>query len=268
MSRDGARGAGAASGAMPDASALLEAVRTLRAAQPGLGVKHLVARLRAEQPGLGAEARLVREALGALEQESKAAAAPAAAPAAPADEGGGTPAQDVSLLCVGCGRHPSAEGRVKWPSCRYCVNLKLVTSYWCGKKCPAGRGPWKQHTKWHEELKKLQEIQEDGGVIQQQNREAAERAAQRAERSGDEYNKLFAEGARCGAKEDWRKAAKAFRGAIALEPDKPEAYHNLGGVLASSGHDVEAAQPFLEAKERYPEGSEMWARATAYGSTC
>ena len=49
---------------MPDASALLEAVRTLRAAQPGLGVKHLVARLRAEQPGLGAEARLVREALG------------------------------------------------------------------------------------------------------------------------------------------------------------------------------------------------------------
>ena len=35
-------------------------------------------------------------------------------------------------------------------------------------------------------------------------------------------------------------------------------------MLASSGHDVEASQPFLEAKERYPEGSEMWARATAY----
>ena len=38
----------AASGAMPDAAALLEAVRMLRAAQPGLGVKQLVARLRAE----------------------------------------------------------------------------------------------------------------------------------------------------------------------------------------------------------------------------
>ena len=37
-------------------------------AEPGLGVKPLVARLRAEQPGLGAEARLVREALGVLEQ--------------------------------------------------------------------------------------------------------------------------------------------------------------------------------------------------------
>ena len=39
---------------MPDTAALLEAVRMLRAAQPGLGVKQLVARLRAEQPGLGA----------------------------------------------------------------------------------------------------------------------------------------------------------------------------------------------------------------------
>ena len=56
---------------MPDAAALLEAVRTLRAAQPGLGVKHLVARLRAEQPDLGVEARLVREALGVLEQEQE-----------------------------------------------------------------------------------------------------------------------------------------------------------------------------------------------------
>ena len=53
---------------MPDAAALLEAVRTLRAAQPGLGVKPLVARLRAEKPGLGAEVRLVREALWALER--------------------------------------------------------------------------------------------------------------------------------------------------------------------------------------------------------
>ena len=113
---------------MPATPELVEAVRTLRAAEPTLGLKALVARLRAEQPDLGAEARLVREALGVLEQESKAAAAPAAAPAAPADEGGGTAAQDVSLLCVGCGRHPSAEGRDKWPSCRYCVNLNLDTT--------------------------------------------------------------------------------------------------------------------------------------------
>ena len=51
------------------------------------------------------------------------------------------------------------EGRYKWPSCRYCANVKLITTYWCGKrnkKCPAGRSPWKQHVKWHEELEETQ----------------------------------------------------------------------------------------------------------------
>ena len=41
------------------------------------------------------------------------------------------------------------------------------------------------------------------------------------------------------------------------------AYANLGATLANSGHNVEAAQWLLEAKERYPVGSEGWARATA-----
>ena len=47
-----------------------------------------------------------------------------------------------------------------------------------------------------------------------------------------------------------RRAARAYREAIALRPDKPEAYYNLGMVLNNSGHYVEAAQRYLEAKER------------------
>ena len=43
----------------------------------------------------------------------------------------------------------------------------------------------------------------------------------------------------------------------------PSAYFNLGSVLTNSGHDVEAAQRYLEAKERWPGGSEDWAQATA-----
>ena len=34
-------------------------------------------------------------------------------------------------------------------------------------------------------------------------------------------------------------------------------------MLGNCGHTVEAAQRFLEAKERYAAGSELWARATA-----
>ena len=95
------------------------------------------------------------------------------------------------------------------------------------------------------------------------NREVAEKAARDATQTGDKYDELLAEAARYAAKEDWRKAARAYREAIALEPDEPVAYFNLAAVLTNSGHKVEAAQRYLEAKERRQVGSESWARATA-----
>ena len=73
----------------------------------------------------------------------------------------------------------------------------------------------------------------------------------------------MAEGIRYSSKEDWRKAARTYRKAIALRPDKPTAYANLGNVLGNSGHYVEAAQRYLEAEELYPVDSLGWARATA-----
>ena len=66
---------------------------------------------------------------------------------------------------------------------------------------------------------------------------------------------------RYASKLDWRRAARAAREAIALRPDQPMAYYNLGIALNNSGHHVEAAQRFLEAKERFRVGSEMWAPA-------
>ena len=110
---------------------------------------------------------------------------------------------------------------------------------------------------------KRQRKLEDGGVRQQQNREVAEREARRTAQTGDAFNELMAEGTRYLSKEDWRRAASAYREAIALRPDEPVAYFNLGAALGNSVHFVEAAQRFLEAKERYPVGSELWARATA-----
>ena len=76
-------------------------------------------------------------------------------------------------------------------------------------------------------------------------------------------DELVADGVRYGSKDDTRRAARACREAIALRPDRPEAYANLGVALSSSGHYVEAAQRFLEAKERYQVGSEVWAQSTA-----
>ena len=42
------------------------------------------------------------------------------------------------------------------------------------------------------------------------------------------------------------------------------AYYNLGAALNNSAHYVEAAQRYLEAKERFPVGSVEWANATAW----
>ena len=141
--------------------------------------------------------------------------------------------------------------------------LKIPTTYWCDVNCPGNPAAWKRHTPVHKSARKLRQRSEDGGVVQQQARELAEEGARLAAQTGDAYEELVAEGLRYGSKEDCRRAAKAFREAIALRPDRPEAYANLGAALNNSAHYVEAAQRFLEAGERYPVGSEGWARATA-----
>ena len=242
--------------------ALLEAVRGLRVADPDLGFKPLLAKLRAQQPELGAATKEVREAVNALkaESEAKAAVTPPAA-----DEGGAPSNLALSLACIGCSRLPSDmdNEREKHPVCHKCRKQKLLTTYWCGIDCPGNPGAWKLHSVFHKEVKKYGQLREDGGVCQQQTREVAEEVTRRAAQTGDKYLGLLAEGARYASKDDWRRAAKAFREVIALRPDEPYAYTNLGTTLNNSGHFVEAAQRFLDAKERFPVDSEGWAQATS-----
>jgi len=252
---------------------LLEAVRGLRLAHPELGPKPLLAKLREHHPDLGGGNKEVREALAALKAESEAteaaAAAPPAAAAAPAaaGEGGAPPNASLapSLACFGCARLPSemGDGRVKHPVCPICVKLKVPTTYWCCVNCPANPAAYKVHAVYHKAVKRRRNRCEDGGVMQQRDREVAEVQARYAAQTGDAYDELIADGLRYGSQEDTRRAARAFREAIALRPDRPEAYYNLGAALDNSGHFVEAAQRYLEAKERCQVGSEGWAKATA-----
>jgi len=263
---------------------LLEAVRGLHLAHPELGPKPLLAKLRVQQPDLAAGNKEVREALATLKaEESKpteaAAAAPTAAAAPPAaaatmaaGEGGAPPDVAISLACFGCGRLPSemGDGREKHPVCPICRKLKIPTTYWCCVDCPANPAAWERHTPVHKAVRRQRKDAEEGGVMQQHREataETAERWAREAVESGDAYLELMAEGARYRSKKDHRREVKAFREAIALRPDRPDAYMNLGIALGDSAHYVEAAQRFLEAKERCPVGSELWARATAQAFT-
>ena len=210
---------------------------------------------------------LVRHLVLAAAAPPAAAVPPAASAPSAAGEVGAPPIASLppSLACFGCGRLPSemGDGRVKHDVCPICVKLKVPTTYWCCVNCPGNPEAWKRHAPYHKEVMRQRNMMEDGGVVQQRQREAAERAARRAAQSGDKYDELLAEGARYGSQQDTRRAARAFREAIALRPDRPEAYFNLGAALTNSGHLVEAAQRYLEAKERRQVGSEGWARATA-----
>jgi tetratricopeptide (TPR) repeat protein len=253
------------------ADGLLEAVRGLHLAHPELGPKPLLAKLREQQPDLAAGNKEVREALAALKaEESKpteaAATPPPAAAAPPATEQGGAPPDvAISLACFGCARLPSemGDGREKHPVCPKCRELKIPTTYWCDVNCPGNPAAWKRHAPVHKAVRKQRERNEDGGVMQLRDREVAEEEARRAAQTGDAYDELMAEGARYMSQQDHRRAARAYREAIALRPDEPLAYANLGIALDSSAHYVEAAQRYLEAKERFPVGSVGWARATA-----
>ena len=182
-----------------------------------------------------------------------------------ADESRAQPDVAISLACFGCARMPSemGDGREKHPICQFCFELKIPTTYWCDVNCPGNPAAWKRHAPVHKKVRRQRKRTEDGGVVQQRQREQAEETARLAEQTGDDYDELLAEGMRYGSEQDTRRAAKAFREAIVLRPDEPEAYANLGIALASSGHFVEAAQRFIEARERVPVGSEHWARATA-----
>ena len=246
----------------PDA--LLEAVRGLRLAEPDLGLKPLLTKLREQRPELGAATKEVREALATLKAESEAAVKATASPPAAVERGAPSDVA-LSLACIGCARLPAEmdDGREKHPICDKCRELKLQTTYMCGMDCPGNPGAWELHGVFHKKLRKQMKRMEDGGVGQQQNREIAEEVARRAVQSGDEYDELMAKAARYVAKEDYRKAGKAYRESIALKPDEPLAYFNLGAALANSGHNVEAAQRFLETSERMPVGSSHWAEGTA-----
>ena len=89
--------------------------------------------------------------------------------------------------------HPEmADGRAKHPICPICRELKIPSTYWCAVNCPANPGAWKRHAPVHRAVRKHRKRTADGGMMQQQHREAAELQAEYAAQTGDEYSELLA----------------------------------------------------------------------------
>ena len=206
---------------------LLAAVRLLRLANPDLGLKPLLAKLREQQPDLGVDTKEVRKALKVLNAETVAEAV----------NEGGSPSH---LACVGCGRLPSGMSRKIHPdSCKRCVKLGLPKVYWCGTDCPGGETARQDHADYHRRVQ----------------------ASQQVNKSTPPSNKPPHE-----LSEEYWQSVGALRSALALSPNEPSMYYNLGVALTRSGGYMEAEQRFLEAKDLYAVGSEDWNDAVAAAS--
>ena len=92
---------------------------------------------------------------------------------------------------------------------------------------------------------------------------------------GNEYERLLAQASEQteDGKEKLKAKAKLLLKATRLQPDAPEAYHNLGALYQPFRQDL-AAQNFLKAIERivhpeeHPESRRRWASAAAGAYTC
>jgi len=166
---------------------------------------------------------------------------------------------EPSLLCVNCARPPPAHRRT-WSRCTVCVERNLPSTYYCGQECMNAH--WPKHKVYHKEQKRRAE-QVREGTGQEVERKRVEADARYAERTGDEYDKRFADAAALTAEGDQYAAAKAYRKIIKEWPDRPDCYYNLAVVLQRSNHLAEAAPMCLKAMELFEERTEPWAKAAS-----
>jgi len=166
---------------------------------------------------------------------------------------------EPSLLCVNCASPPPPHRRT-WGRCTVCVERDLPSTYYCGEECMNAH--WPQHKVWHKVQKQQAKETREGGQYERTH-SLAEAEARRAEATGDEYVKRFAEALALNAEGDHNAAAKAFRKIIKEWPEQPAPYHNLAIVLQQSGRHAEAAQMYLKAMELQQEGTKGWAETTA-----
>ena len=164
--------------------------------------------------------------------------------------------------------------RRTWGRCTICVERNLPSTYYCGEECMNAH--WPKHKVYHKLQKEQAEQRREVGTVLDQDRSLAEAEARRAEMTGDECHKQFADAYQLMADNDNHGAARAFRKSIKMEPEQPSPYFNLALVLDRSNRPVEAVPMFLKAMQIFGDASKScvaekksaalqnWARAAAH----
>ena len=120
---------------------------------------------------------------------------------------------------------------------------------------------WPRHNKWHKQVKKATNRWRP--LHRENDCSLAELASAHAEETGDEYLELLADAISRSNRDDLQGAVRTLRKIIRMQPERPEAYLNLGTMLVRSGKHLEAPQMYLRAMELEEDGTRDWAVATA-----
>jgi len=158
------------------------------------------------------------------------------------------------MSCWGCGALEGAAGKFK--TCARCRETGLVPCKFCSNECLAAN--WPRHRAWH----KTQE--QEQGQVDMQTQHSATSSAQKAQHANEltlsdsPYLVKLGKGRKLVEQNNYSKAVKEFRKAIAMEPERGEAYGDVALAYARSGEDVRALEHYLICIDRVCSGSEFW----------
>ena len=151
--------------------------------------------------------------------------------------------------CANCHREQPKE-QPRFKRCTKCVAEKLVEAVYCCKQCQ--KEDWPAHKRWHEGMRAL--LAEAA---------PADAAPAKTGADSDPYDALVKEGLRECATGAATGGIATFREAIALQPEQPVAYANLGYALRNTGDFAGAVPALLKAMDLYEDDTEPWATMAA-----
>ena len=155
--------------------------------------------------------------------------------------------------CACCHRAPK-EGEA-FLSCARCVESKLKPAKYCSKQCQ--KEDWPAHKRWHQGVSHLLATQ----AVRAGN--AGDDGPEAAASRHQEYSALVKQGLAECARGERAAGMRTFERCIALRPEQPVAYANLGYSLRDGGEFDASLQPLLKAADLFEEGSEQWATTLA-----
>ena len=160
------------------------------------------------------------------------------------------------INCACCHRAPASNE--VFLSCARCVEQKLKPAKYCSKACQ--KEDWPAHKRWHQgvaELLATQAVRVSGG--NGGGDDGPEKAAARHA----EYSALVQSGLKSCAAGKRAEGIAAFEKAIALRPEQPIGFANLGYTRRDNGEFDAALPPLLRAIALFEDGSEQWATCIA-----